>query len=182
MRLLHQSVFSTRSAIILVSLVITHFSKIVFRHIMEAINEPSSEHKELSFTLREFCKHHFHIVACLMMIENTWEGVIKRLSLLPRRSFGRKGLSNVTLMSLRQYPVEPIVNEIASLAKIMGLEVDNDIDELVEDRSQGLTNEELTEFHCISQQEVVEESLSDEEEVIAKQQSSSAIREMPKVL
>ncbi|GBN16519.1 hypothetical protein AVEN_64218-1 [Araneus ventricosus] len=116
------------------------------------------------------------------MIENTWEGVIKRPSLLPRRSFGRKGLSNVTLMSLRQYPVEPIVNEIASLAKIMGLEVDNDIDELVEDHSQGLTNEELTEFHCISQQEVVEESLSNEEEVTAKQQSSGAIREMLKVL
>ena len=37
------------------------------------------------------------------------------------------------------------------------------------------------ELHCVSQQEVVEESLSEEEEeVTAKQQSSGAIREMLK--
>ncbi|PNF41338.1 hypothetical protein B7P43_G16757 [Cryptotermes secundus] len=62
-------------------------------------------------------------------------------------------------------PVEPVVNKIASLAKIMGLEVDNnDIDELVKKHSQELTTDELMELHCVSQQEVVEESLSEEEE------------------
>ncbi|GBM46115.1 hypothetical protein AVEN_169099-1 [Araneus ventricosus] len=39
--------------------------------------------------------------------------------------------------------VESAVNEIVSLAKIMGLELDNhDIDELVEEHSQELTTEE----------------------------------------
>ena len=53
--------------------------------------------------------------------------------------------------------------------------------ELVEEHSQELTTEELMELHCVSQQEVVEESLSEEEEeVTAKQQSSGAIREMLK--
>ncbi|GBM68409.1 hypothetical protein AVEN_131711-1 [Araneus ventricosus] len=58
----------------------------------------------------------------------------------------------------------------------------NDIEELKEEHSQDLTAAELKEFHCVSHQEVVEESLSEEEEeeVTAKQQSSGAIREMPK--
>ncbi|GBO12098.1 hypothetical protein AVEN_136450-1, partial [Araneus ventricosus] len=72
-------------------------------------------------------------------------------------------------------------------AKIMGLEVENDIDELKEDHnqelnteelkedhSQELNTEELTDLHCVSQQEVVKENLS-EEEVTAKQQSSDTI-------
>ncbi|GBN54848.1 hypothetical protein AVEN_176975-1 [Araneus ventricosus] len=86
-----------------------------------------------------------------------------------------------TLRSPRQCPVEPIVNEIVPLANIRGLEVDsNHIDELVEENNQELTTEELTELHCVSQQEVMEESLTEGEEVTAKQQTSSAIREMLK--
>ncbi|GBO12002.1 PHD finger-like domain-containing protein 5A [Araneus ventricosus] len=62
---------------------------------------------------------------------------------------------------------------------IKGLEVDtNDIDEPVEENNQELTTEELMELHCVSQQESMEESLS--EKVTAKQQSSTAIREMLK--
>ncbi|GBN91208.1 hypothetical protein AVEN_52973-1 [Araneus ventricosus] len=90
-------------------------------------------------------------------------------SLLFGRSFGLKLLSNVTLRSLRKSPVEPEFNDIVPLSKILALEVDsNDIDELVEEQKQELTTEELMELHCVSQQEVIEESLSDEE-VTAKQ-------------
>ncbi|GBN93842.1 hypothetical protein AVEN_217304-1 [Araneus ventricosus] len=103
------------------------------------------------------------------------EEVTKKILTSAWRSFGRRLLSNVTLRSLRQYPVEPIVNEIASLVKIRGLEVDsNDIDGLVEEH-----NQELMELHCVSQQEVMEESLP-EEEVTEQQQSSNAIKEMLK--
>ncbi|GBN21960.1 hypothetical protein AVEN_269450-1 [Araneus ventricosus] len=49
----------------------------------------------------------------------------------------------------------------------------NDIDELVEEHSQELTIEELMKLQCILQGEVMEESLTDEEEVTAKQQSSA---------
>ncbi|GBN14426.1 hypothetical protein AVEN_177767-1 [Araneus ventricosus] len=45
---------------------------------------------------------------------------------------------------------------------------------------QELTTDELMEAHCVSQQNIVEESLSEGEEVTAKQQSSGAIREMLK--
>ncbi|GBN52903.1 hypothetical protein AVEN_44443-1 [Araneus ventricosus] len=90
-------------------------------------------------------------------------------SFLLRKSFNRRVLSNVTLRN-RRLPVEQIVNEILSLAKIMGMEVDsNDIDELVEEHNQELSTEELMELHCVSQQEVMGESLSEEEEVAPKQ-------------
>ncbi|GBM50183.1 hypothetical protein AVEN_71801-1 [Araneus ventricosus] len=84
------------------------------------------------------------------------KGLPRVSSFLLGRSFDRSMLSNVTLRSLKQYPVEPIVNEIGSLAKIRGLEVDsNDIDELVEKQSQELTTEELMELHCVSQEEII---------------------------
>ncbi|GBN28062.1 hypothetical protein AVEN_217866-1 [Araneus ventricosus] len=60
----------------------------------------------------------------------------------------------------------------------MGLDVDNnDINEFVEEHSQELTTGELIELHCVPQQEVVEESLSEEEGITSKQQSSVAISE-----
>ncbi|GBM36954.1 hypothetical protein AVEN_153906-1 [Araneus ventricosus] len=91
------------------------------------------------------------------MIKLRGKGLPRERSLLLGRSSGRR-ISNVTLRSLRQYSVDPIVNEIASLAKIRGLEADsNDIDELVEEHNQELTTEELMDLHCISQQEVMEE-------------------------
>ncbi|GBL90421.1 hypothetical protein AVEN_178849-1 [Araneus ventricosus] len=86
--------------------------------------------------------YHVHIVSCLKMIENAWEGVsIRTLG----RSFGWRVFSNVTLRSPRQYPLELIlVNEIVALAKIRGLEVDsNDISELVEEHNQELNTEEI---------------------------------------
>ncbi|GBM53445.1 hypothetical protein AVEN_109351-1 [Araneus ventricosus] len=55
-------------------------------------------------------------------------GLPREHSLLLGRSVGGRMLTN--MRSLRQYSVEPIVNEIVSLTKIMGLEVDsNRIDE-----------------------------------------------------
>ncbi|GBM92028.1 hypothetical protein AVEN_5492-1 [Araneus ventricosus] len=96
------------------------------------------------------------------MIENALEDP-RDPSLLNGRSFGRKVLSNVVLRHLRQYSLE---DEIVSLVKMAGLS---------EEHNEELTTEKLIELHCISQQEVTEESLSEEEEVTAKQQSSSAV-------
>ncbi|PNF30455.1 hypothetical protein B7P43_G12495 [Cryptotermes secundus] len=114
------------------------------------------------------------------MIEKVWEGVTKRTLTSAWKKLWPERVVECDFEGFEIVPVEPVVNEIVSLAKIMGLEVgNNDIDELVEEHSQELTTEELMELHCVSQQEVVEESLS-EEEVTAKQQSSGAIREMLK--
>ncbi|PNF23569.1 hypothetical protein B7P43_G05621 [Cryptotermes secundus] len=101
--------------------VISNFKKLYTKALFERCFEVT---EGSNLTLREFWKYHFHVVACLKMIKKAWEGIV---------------------------PVESVVNEIVSLAKIMGLEVDNnDIDELVQEHSQELTTEELMELHCVS--------------------------------
>ncbi|GBN83569.1 hypothetical protein AVEN_216927-1 [Araneus ventricosus] len=49
--------------------------------------------------------------------------------------------------SFERVPVQPVINEIVSLAKVMGLELDNNDNEFVEEHSQELTIKEFTEFH-----------------------------------
>ncbi|GBM01530.1 hypothetical protein AVEN_209332-1 [Araneus ventricosus] len=79
-------------------------------------------------------------------------------------------------------PVKPVVNDIVSLTKNIRLEVNKtEIDYLVKESSLELPNEVLKEFHCVSQQKVMEKSFSEKEEVAANQQSSGTIREMLKV-
>ncbi|VFV22014.1 Hypothetical predicted protein, partial [Lynx pardinus] len=59
----------------------------------------------------------------------------------------------------------PVVDEIITLGKIMGLEVKEDkIQELVEERGPELTTIKLMNLHCEQQQEVIEEISSAEEE------------------
>ncbi|GBM12177.1 hypothetical protein AVEN_20990-1 [Araneus ventricosus] len=71
------------------------------------------------------------------------------------------GSHHIRDFGLEEVPEEAVVNKIVSLATIRGLEVDsNGIDELVEEHNQELTTEKLMELHCVSQQEVMEESLS----------------------
>ncbi|GBL77245.1 hypothetical protein AVEN_94553-1, partial [Araneus ventricosus] len=94
-------------------------------------------------------------------------------------SFDRSASSNVRREIDSTYGA--CCQRIVHLSKIMGQGVGNDSDELEEDHSQVLTIEELTGFHCVSQQEVVEETLSEEEgKVTAKQQSSDEIKEKMK--
>ncbi|GBM15813.1 hypothetical protein AVEN_118846-1, partial [Araneus ventricosus] len=59
----------------------------------------------------------------------------------------------------------------------MGQKVDNnDINELMEE----LTTKEIMKLHCLSHHKVMEESLSEKEEVTPKQQFSGLRREMLK--
>ncbi|PNF27366.1 hypothetical protein B7P43_G01189 [Cryptotermes secundus] len=159
--------------------VISNFKKLYTKVLFERCFEVT---EGTNLTLREFWKYHFHIVACLKVIEKVWEGDTKRTLTSAWKKLWLESIVECDFEGFEIVPVEPVVNEIVSLAKIMGLEVDNsDIDELVEEHIQELTTEELMEFHCVSQQEVVEESLSEEEqEVTAKQESSGTIGEMLK--
>ncbi|GBM04828.1 hypothetical protein AVEN_112429-1 [Araneus ventricosus] len=103
----------------------------------------------------------------------------KEPSLLHGRSFDRRALLNATLRSLRGGVWSQ--RNCVSLTKIIGLEADkNDIDGLKEAHSQELTTEDLKEFNCVEQQEVAEESFSETQEVLAKQQISGTIREILK--
>ncbi|GBO12731.1 hypothetical protein AVEN_217431-1 [Araneus ventricosus] len=74
------------------------------------------------------------------MIENIWEGVS---SLRPET------VVECDFEGFEATPVEPVINEIVSLAKIVGLD-NNDIDDLLEEHSQELSTEEFTELHWVS--------------------------------
>ncbi|GBM55512.1 hypothetical protein AVEN_164408-1 [Araneus ventricosus] len=84
------------------------------------------------------------------VVTNDWMGgLLETTSQTRRRSFSRRA---VECDSEESVPVEPIFNEIVSLAKIRGLDVDNnDIYELVEEHNQELPTEELMELYCVSQ-------------------------------
>ncbi|GBL96479.1 hypothetical protein AVEN_229929-1 [Araneus ventricosus] len=97
------------------------------------------------------------------------KGVTKMSPFLLGRSFGLSVLSSEESETI---PYEANSQRDCVFGKIRGLEVDSsDIDELVEDHNEELTTEELMGLHGVSQQEVMEVNLSEEEEITAKQQS-----------
>lgn len=158
--------------------VISNFKKLYIKALFEQCFKVT---EGTNLTLREFWKDHFHIVTCLKMIESAWEAVTKRTLTSAWKKLWPECVVECNIEEFETVRVDPVVNEIVSLATIMGVEVDNnDIDELVEEQNRELTTDELMELHRVSQQEMME-SLSDkEDEVTTKQQSSSAIREMLK--
>ena len=160
--------------------VISNFKKLYTKALFKRCFEVT---EGTNLTLREFWKDHFHIVACLKMINKAWEGVTKRTLISAWKKLWLDSVVECDFEGFESVPVEPVVDETVSLAKTMGLEVDNnDIDELVLEHRQELTTEKLMELYSVSQQEVVEKISSGEEEVTAsaEQQPSSAIREMLK--
>ncbi|XP_018410276.1 PREDICTED: tigger transposable element-derived protein 1-like [Nanorana parkeri] len=161
--------------------VISNFKKLYTKALFQRCFEVT---EGTNLTLREFWKNHFHIVNCLKIIDKAWDGVTKRTlnsawrKLWPDCVFGH-GLEGPA------YEQEsPVVDEIVSLGKTMGLEVnEDDIQELVEEHGQELTTDELMHLHCEQQQEVMEEISSAEEDENKAQESltSNKIREMCKI-
>ncbi|GBN67646.1 hypothetical protein AVEN_51420-1 [Araneus ventricosus] len=95
------------------------------------------------------------------------KGSPREPSLLLGRSFDWRVLSNATLRSLRQY-CGAYSQRDCVFGQDRGLKEDsNDVDELVEEHNQEPITEELMKLHYVSQQEIMEESLSEKEEVTA---------------
>ena len=95
---------------------------------------------------------------CLKLIDIAWQGVTKKTL----NSAWRKLWPGV---GLKREGFEPIEEEIVSIGRSMGLEVDKaDVVDLIEEYAEELTTEELTELQKISHLGVMME-LSSEEEV-----------------
>ncbi|XP_068121604.1 tigger transposable element-derived protein 1-like [Hyperolius riggenbachi] len=130
-----------------------------------------------NLTLREFWKNHFHIVNSLKMIDKAWDGVTKQTL----NSSWRKLWSDCVVgHDLVYEPEPPVVDEIVSLGKTMGLEVnEDDIEELVEENSHELTTDELMDLHLAQQQVVMKEISSEEKAKNTKDfLTSNEIQEM----
>ncbi|XP_039632281.1 tigger transposable element-derived protein 1-like [Polypterus senegalus] len=160
--------------------VISNFKKLYTKALFQRCFEVT---EGTNLTLREFWKNHFHIVSCLKIIDKAWEGITKRTlnsawrKLWPDCIFGQdsEGFAH------EQEP--PVVNEIVSLGKTMGLEVnEDDIQELVEEHDQELTTDELMDLHREQQQEVMEDISSEEDEKKMEESlTSKEIREICKM-
>ncbi|XP_005008025.1 tigger transposable element-derived protein 1-like [Cavia porcellus] len=120
--------------------------------------------KGTNLTFQEFWKH-FHIVNCLKIIDKTWDGVTKRTLNSAWRKLWPDCVLGHDLEGLAHEQELPVIDEIVSLGKTMGLEVnEDDIQELIEEHGKELTTEELMDLHREQQQKVMEKSSSAEEE------------------
>ena len=96
--------------------------------IIDLAKEYGRKYENTNLTLREFWKQHYNIVICVKLIDIAWQGVTKRTL----NSAWRKLWPDVVLE--RDFEgFEPVEEEIVSIGRSMGLEVDEaDVAELVD--------------------------------------------------
>ena len=120
--------------------VISNFKKLYTKALFQRCCEVTSD---TELTLRDFWKHHFNILHCLTLVDKAWQQVTYRTmnsawrKLWPECVAGRdfEGFDNED---------SAVINDIVSLGKNMGLEVNNeDVEELLEDHKDELSTEEL---------------------------------------
>nr|XP_060616130.1 tigger transposable element-derived protein 1-like isoform X1 [Anolis sagrei ordinatus]XP_060616131.1 tigger transposable element-derived protein 1-like isoform X1 [Anolis sagrei ordinatus]XP_060616133.1 tigger transposable element-derived protein 1-like isoform X1 [Anolis sagrei ordinatus]XP_060616134.1 tigger transposable element-derived protein 1-like isoform X1 [Anolis sagrei ordinatus] len=146
------------------------FTKHLFRHCFEVT-------KNTDLTLREFWEEHYNIVTCLGIIDTAWQGVTRR----SLNSAWKKLWPEV--VSERRFeefePEELAVEEIVSIGKSMGLEVDEgDLNNLIKQHDEELTTEELQEL--LEQQQCTEilQEINVEEPEAEEVIDTSEIKEM----
>ena len=145
--------------------VISNFKKLYTKHLFKRCFD-ITENTQL--TLREFWKQHFDIVVCLKIIVMAWQEVTRRTLNAAWRKLWPDAVAPRDFEGFEvelEGKVEPEVDEIVSLGKCMGLEVnDEDIDELIQEHHEELSTEELKELEAMQHTAVQEEFSKDEEE------------------
>ncbi|XP_070607669.1 tigger transposable element-derived protein 1-like [Erythrolamprus reginae] len=148
--------------------VIANFKKLYMKHLFRRCFDVT---ENTNLTLREFWKDHFNIVSCLNIIDLAWQEVSRRnlnsawkklwpAAVAPRDSAEPEGETED--ITETDTPLE----EIVSLGKCMGLEVDEgDINELVEEHEEPLSTEDLKALHDMQQMDLTQEMSSSEEEM-----------------
>ncbi|XP_069822087.1 tigger transposable element-derived protein 1-like [Dendropsophus ebraccatus] len=131
--------------------VIENFKKLYTKALFQQCFEVT---EGTNLTLQEFWKNNFNIVNCLKIIGQAWDGVTKRNLI---SAWGKLWPDSAIGYDVEEFAgFEPIVEEIVTLGKIMGLEVNEaDIEELVEEHGQELTTNELIDLHQEQQKEVI---------------------------
>ncbi|XP_014392726.1 PREDICTED: tigger transposable element-derived protein 1-like isoform X2 [Myotis brandtii] len=139
--------------------VISNFKKLYTKALFQRCFEVTSE---TNLTLREFWKEHFNILTCLRLIDEAWGGVCSRTLQSAWKKLWPESVADRACEGCEDKPVS-VVEDIVSLGKSMGLEVDDDdVEELVEDHNTELTTEELQDLQKEQQQPAAEEHSSEE--------------------
>ncbi|XP_059558184.1 tigger transposable element-derived protein 1-like isoform X1 [Myotis daubentonii] len=138
--------------------VISNFKKLYTKALFQRCFEVTSE---TNLTLREFWKEHFNILTCLRLIDEAWGGVCSRTLQSAWKKLWPESVADRACEGCEDKPVS-VVEDIVSLGKCMGLEVDDDdVEELVEDHNTELTTEELQDLQREQQQPAAEEPSSE---------------------
>ncbi|XP_034954627.2 tigger transposable element-derived protein 1-like [Zootoca vivipara] len=156
--------------------VIPNFKKLYTRALFQRCFEVTSD---TELTLREFWKNNFNILHCLHLIDKAWRDVPQRTLMSAWKTLWPEAFLEGVFEDVEEDA--PIVEDIVSLGKSMGLEVSSDdIEELVQDHKTELTTEELQNILTEQQQAATEELSEEEEEEEERQESlpTALIKEM----
>ncbi|GBN15869.1 Tigger transposable element-derived protein 1 [Araneus ventricosus] len=154
--------------------VISNFKKLYTKHLFRRCFEVT---ENTNLTLREYWKDHFNIVVCLRMIDQAWLSVTTRTLTYAWKKLWPESVAERTFEGFE--PEVPVVEEIVSLEKFMGLVIDErDVNELVAEYSQELTTEELQELQSQQHSGVLREIDFEEEPEVEDTISTSEIKEI----
>ncbi|XP_026464559.1 tigger transposable element-derived protein 1-like [Ctenocephalides felis] len=152
--------------------VIFNFKMLYIKHILRRCFDVTDN---TNLTLREFWKNHFNIVICLKIINQAWQDVTTRTLTSAWKKLWPEIVGEMAFEEFK--PEAAVVEEIVSLGKSMGLEVDEkDLNDLVEEQSQESTVQELDELHL--QQQVKQENISEDEQEMENVMSTEDIKEI----
>ncbi|XP_068180499.1 tigger transposable element-derived protein 1-like isoform X2 [Antennarius striatus] len=142
---------------------ISNFKKLYTKHLFKRCFE-ITENTQL--TLREFWKQHFNIVDCLEMIDTAWQEVTMHNLNAAWRKLWPDAVTPPNMEGFElEGEVQPEVEEIISLGKCMGLEVnEEDISELIREQNEELSTMELKELEAMQYTAVQEKFKEDEEQ------------------
>nr|KAF6463386.1 tigger transposable element derived 1 [Molossus molossus] len=139
--------------------VISNFKELYTKALFQRCFEVTSE---TNLTLREFWKEHFNILTCLRLIDKAWGEVSSRTMQSAWKKLWPECPAERDSQDFEDEPMS-VVEDIVTLGKAMGLEVDGeDVEDLVEDHSTELTTGELQDLQR-EQRQMAAEELSSEE-------------------
>ncbi|XP_074170474.1 uncharacterized protein LOC141567452 [Rhinolophus sinicus] len=152
--------------------VISNFKTLYTKALFQRCFEVTSD---TELTLREFWKNHFNVLHCLHLIDKAWRVVSHRTMKSAWKKLWPDAVPECVFEDVEEDA--PIVEDVVSLGKSMGLEVSSDdVEELVEDHKTELTTEELQNILTEQQQAATEELSS--EEAGRESVSNALIKEM----
>ncbi|XP_064117728.1 tigger transposable element-derived protein 1-like [Macrobrachium nipponense] len=138
--------------------VIANFKKLFTKHLFRRCFEVTENTK---LTLREFWKEHYNIVVCLRIIDSAWQEVTRRTL---NSAWKKLWPDAVSERDFEGFEPQATVEEIVSLGKSMGLEVDEgDVNELDEEHEEELSIEELKELQVMQHTKALQEISSSSE-------------------
>ena len=154
--------------------VISNFKKLYTKELFSRCFQVTND---TELTLRDYWKDHFNILHCINLIDKAWNDVSTPTLKSAWKKVWPSCVPEREEFEGLEADAAAVVDEIVSLGKNMGLEVDgNDLEELIEDHSGELTTDELVDLQNEQLKTLKEEQSSDDEEPVTV--STARIKEI----